>query len=115
MRYTKHGETISVKINDNYSVFAMARWDKEDRQYKVTLYLRNESIGNLSLLLNAVDVPIQAKRNTLYSEVTKYIESLMTDRFFLKAITAYEFELECFDKGIELFDELTYTDRNDVR
>lgn len=32
----------------------------------------------------------------------KYIETLVEEHFFRKHIQTYDFELKCFDKGIEL-------------
>ena len=102
MKYVKHGETISVDLGNGYSVFAMAAWDKEDREYKVTLYIQHNRVELLKPLQDAIDIPIQAKKNTLYSEVGKYIENLVEEHFFRKHIQTYDFELKCFDKGIEL-------------
>lgn len=102
MKYAKHGETISVELNNDYSVFAMANWDKEDRDYKLTLYLQDNRIELLKPLQDAIAVPIQAKKNTLYSEIVKYIEGLIENRFFMKHVKSYEFEMKCFDAGIEM-------------
>lgn len=102
MKYVKHGETISVDLGNGYSVFAMAAWDKEDREYKVTLYIQHNRVELLKPLQDAIGVPIKAKKNTLYSEVVKYIETLVEEHFFRKHIQTYDFELKCFDKGIEL-------------
>lgn len=102
MKYVKHGETISVDLGNGYSVFAMAAWDKEDREYKVTLYIQHNRVELLKPLQDAIGVSIKAKKNTLYSEVVKYIEGLVEEHFFRKHIQTYDFELKCFDKGIEL-------------
>lgn len=102
MKYIKHGETISVELGNGYSVFAMVKWDKQDRDYKLTLYLQDDKICLLKLITDAENIPISAKKNTLYSEVVKYIEGLIEERFFKKHIKSYVFEMECFDKGIEL-------------
>lgn len=115
MKYVKHGETISVDLGNNYSVFAMAAWDKEDRAYKVTLYIQHNRVELLKPLQDAIDVPIKAKKNTVYSEVVKYIETLIEEHFFRKHIQTYDFELKCFDKGIEslLDSHITVADTND--
>lgn len=105
MKYTKHGETISVNIGNGYSVFCMAYWNTDERHYDLTLYLQDDSIEFLKLLQDCINIPLQAKKNTLYSEIIKYIEYLVEDRFFVKHIKAYEFEMECFDKGIELIND----------
>lgn len=105
MNYTKHGETISVNIGNGYSVFCMACWNTEKRYYDLTLYLQDDSIEFLKLLQDCINIPLRTKKNTLYSEIMKYIEALVEDRFFVKHIKAYEFEMECFDKGIELIND----------
>lgn len=104
MKYMKHGETISVELGNGYSVFCMARWDTDDRCYKLDLYLQDDEIELLKLIQEAVDIPLHAKKNTLYAEIVNYIKSLVEDRFFVRHIKKYEFEMECFDIGLETLD-----------
>lgn len=63
MKYVKHGETISVDLGNGYSIFAMAAWDKADREYKVTLYIQHNRVELLKPLQDAIEYfPLKLRR-----------------------------------------------------
>lgn len=105
MRYKKHGETISVDLGNGYSVWGMALWNYENHYYNMTLYLQDNAIQQLRLVEEAENIHFKANRKILYAEMTRYIQKLIEDGFFVAYIEKYQYEMSCFDKGNEFFEQ----------
>lgn len=39
LRYSNQGQTISINLNDDYQIYAMARWDKKSSLYIAEMYI----------------------------------------------------------------------------
>lgn len=96
--------TISVNLQNDYSVIAMADWNKKNKNYNVTFYLKRDDINILDLMEKQENVEFNSNLKSIKTDVAKYITNLLTDGFFKYYIERYEYEQKCFDKGNEFYE-----------
>lgn len=106
LRYEKMGTTmISVDITDDYSVFAIGKWDKQLKKYLVTLELKEKMTPLKDMIVDETDnLLVSTDMKTINLEMAKVITEKLNDGFFNKYIDRYNHMLRCFDKGTELLD-----------
>lgn len=105
LRYKILGNSvISVKLNNGYSVIVISIWDRGEKVYRSTFYLKGDSYDTLDLIESKEGIVVKADMKTLKVELTKIITDLLTDGFFKHYIERYEYMMKCFDKGNELFE-----------
>ena len=95
---------ISVDLQNNYKVIAMANWNSEIKKYFVTLYIKRRDIDMLDLIEEQENVKFDSDMKSIRTDIAKSITTLLTDGFFAKYIERYEYEMNCFDRGNELFE-----------
>lgn len=106
LRYeTEANVTVSIDLQNGYSVIAMARWDNEKKKYFTTLLLHENTVSKWDLIEEAASVEIESDMKTIKRDMTLYVTDLLTDGFFKKYIDRYEYELKCFDKGFEIMEK----------
>lgn len=100
MRYKIIADTsIIVDLHNGYSILAMSRWDKEERLYNATLFIKKNEIDRYDLIDLTLRVETDNKKE-LCMEILKYIEN--TD--FTYYINRTKYELECFERGNALYE-----------
>ncbi|GEM_PF-818939 len=103
LRYeTEANVTVSIDLQNGYSVIAMARWDNEKKKYYTTLLLHENTVSKWDLIEEAANVEIESDMKTIKRDMAQYVTDLLTDGFFKKYIDRYEYELKCFDRGFEV-------------
>ncbi len=106
LRYKFLGNSIiSVDLNNGYSVVAISSWDRGNKNYLTTLYLKGDTYDTLELIETKENVVVNADMRTIKIEVTKMITELLTDGFFKHYIDRYKYMMKCFDKGNEFFED----------
>ncbi len=105
LRYRLLGNNvISVRLNNGYSVIVISIWDKGEKVYRSTFYLKGDGYDTLDLIEAKENIKVKADMKTLKVELTKMITQLLTEGFFKHYIERYEYMMKCFDKGNELFE-----------
>ena len=106
LRYENVATTvISVDLQNDYKVIAMANWNNKIKKYFVTLYIKRRDIDMLDLIEEQENVEFDSDMKSIRTDIVKFITALLTDGFFAKYIERYEYEMECFDRGNELFEK----------
>lgn len=101
MRYEIIADTaITVDMNNGYSILAMSRWNKEERLYNTTLYIKKNDIDRFDLIDIALSVETDNKKE-LCMKVLKYVEN--TD--FTYYVNRTKYELDCFERGNALYEK----------
>lgn len=101
MRYEIIADTsIVVDLHNGYSILAMSRWDKEERLYNTTLYIKKNDIDRFDLIDFALSVETDNKKE-LCMKVLKYVEN--TD--FTYYVNRTKYELDCFERGNALYEK----------
>lgn len=96
--------TISVEISNDYIVWAMANWDKENKKYAVTMYLQRNDVDLLDKM-EQLNCEIESDRQSIKSDLCKMITYLLDNNKFDSFINRYEYQMRCFDKGNELVEK----------
>lgn len=105
LRYKLLGNNvISINLNNGYSVIVISIWDKGEKIYRSTFYLKGDSYDTLDLIESKEGIKVDADMKTLKVELAKMITNLLTDGFFKYYIERYNYMMRCFDKGNELFE-----------
>lgn len=105
LRYeTEANVSVSIDLQNGYSVIAMAKWDNEKKKYYTTLLLHENTVSKWDLIETAENVEIESDMKTIKRDMAQYVTDLLTDGFFKKYIDRYEYELKCFDKGFEVLE-----------
>lgn len=100
MRYEIIADTtITIDLHNGYSILAMSRWNKEERLYNTTLYIKKNEIDRYDFIDLTLRVETDNKKS-LCMEVLKYIEN--TD--FTYYINRTKYELKCFERGNTLYE-----------
>lgn len=75
MKYEIIGDTsIIIDLHNGYSILAMSRWNKEERLYNTTLYIKKNDIDRFDLIDIALSVETDNKKE-LCMKVLKYVEN----------------------------------------
>lgn len=96
---------ISVQITNDYKVYAMQKWDNEQKKYFVTLWLKRSDIGLLDKMEKAENIEFESEIKTIKTDISKHITRLYEENFFNYYINRYEEMLKCFDIGSEILDK----------
>lgn len=75
--------TISVDLQNDYSIIAMANWNKEKASYSVTLYIKRDDIDILDLIERQENIEFESTIKTIRSDIANYITELLTNGFFI--------------------------------
>jgi hypothetical protein len=105
LRYeTDANVSVSIDLQNGYSVIAMAKWDNEKKKYYTTLLLHENTVSKWDLIETAANIEIESDMKAIKRDMAQYVTDLLTNGFFKKYIDRYEYELKCFDKGFEVLE-----------
>lgn len=103
LRYEKVGDVVlDIDLHNEYIARAIAKYDTEISDYKVTFYIKKRTIEKFMLVNTQENVVFKSTYRTINSAILKYVSNLLTNKEFDKAISQYEYEIQCFDRGNEL-------------
>lgn len=106
LTYTKIGnDTISIDLHNGFTIVAMELYDYDSRNYKVSLYIRDNTTTLLDLIEKQENVEFDTTYKSINSAVLKYVAELLSEGFFNYYIKRYDYMIKCFDKGHELFEK----------
>lgn len=106
LKYEKVGDVVlDIDLHNDYIARVIAKYDTELSGYKATFYIRQRTIEKFMLVDTQIDIPFNATYKTIYSTILKYTSELLDNYAFDGAINQYEYEIKCFDKGNDIFEE----------
>ena len=95
---------ISVDLHNNFTVVALAKWNKEKESYSATFYIKKADIDHLDLMDDHVEIEFSSEQKSIKSDLVKYIETLVEKGITQKYIDRYKYELDCIDRGTAMFE-----------
>ena len=100
--------TISIDLHNGYDVIAMAQWDKENLQYKISLYLKNKkyNINHFDLIEEDEDIIIMSDIKGIKPAITRHVVHLYENGKLDKYFDRYEYEQKCFEYGNDYYESL---------
>lgn len=99
--------TLEIDLENGYWVRADAKYNHSSDRYEITFQIKENSIDRYVSIetLNNEHITFPGDRRTIKTEILRYVSSLLSQNYFDECIKSYEYEIECFDKGNELFEE----------
>lgn len=106
LTYTKIGnDTIAIDLHNGYTIIAMKLFNHKTKKYKVTFYIKDNTVDILDLIEKQEKVEFDANYKTINSAILKYVATLLSEGFFDYYIQRYDYMMKCFDRGHELYEK----------
>lgn len=107
LRYTVIANSvleIKLPFNEDYSVVAFIRWNNMHDSYYASLYIKNKLVERLDIMDEFESIQLEASDLiSAKNEIVKFID-LNCENKFASYILRTEYELNCFDRGNELYE-----------
>lgn len=97
LRYRNQGQTISINLNDDYQIYAMARWDKKSSLYIAEMYISKKETNSFLHFIDSFT--ISCERMDLFMTLTKEISERYFNTGFSDEISEYENILNAITTG----------------
>ena len=106
------GQIIEIDLPEecgykNYFVECRYKYDKSKDKYLLSMWINRHDVEN-KLKLSSKNIDTQyifGTKETIVENICRVVHQASLSGFFNEYIQAYEYELKCFDKGNELFEE----------
>jgi hypothetical protein len=108
-RINNSNDSISIDLDNGYSVIAMSGYNKEEEKYTTTLFIKDNEFTTLRQIDDGIK--FTATYKTINSAILKHVSDLLTDGTMDKYIESYAFEEECASRGIEIVEKERLGDR----
>ena len=102
-RINNSNDSISIDLDNGYSVIAMSGYNKEEEKYITTLFIKDNEFTTLRQIDE--NIKFAATYKTINSAILKHVSDLLADGTMDKHIQSYEFEEECTSRGIEIIEK----------
>jgi hypothetical protein len=103
--YKKIGnDSIAIDLHNDYTVIAMELYNYETKKYEVTFYLKENSVDLHDLIEEQEKIEFDVDYKIINSAILKHVANLLSEGFYEKYISRYDYMLKCFDKGNELLE-----------
>lgn len=90
---------IMIDLHNGYTIMAISSWQPKTSSYLTSLYLKDNTIDTLQLILNADNMEFHANYKTINSAILKKVATYLEEGFFDDCIESYRFEQECVSNG----------------
>lgn len=119
------GNTLTIDLSDfgyeNYIAECAYHFDKYKDKYSLSMYLnRNDMVDRMRLSSKNVDTQyISGTKETIVENICRVVHQAATvanesgERYFDHFVERYEYELKCFERGNELFEQERLSQAND--
>lgn len=117
MRPKFKGNTLTIDLSDfgykNYFVECAYHFDKLEGKYSLSMWLnRNDMEDRMRLSSKKIDTQyISGTKSTIVENICRIVHQAATVadkdgiRYFKRFVERYEYELACFERGNELFEQ----------
>lgn len=106
LRYIKTADLVlDIDLHNGYWIKAFAIYNYDTRTYDISFYLREKTMDRLVQIETPNAVSFNATYKTIGSAILKYVSTLLSEGYFQDHIATYEYEIKCFDLGLDLLEE----------
>ncbi len=125
MRPKFKGNTLTIELSDfgyeSYFVECAYHFSKRKGKYSLSMWLnRNDIEDRIRLSSKKVDTQyISGTKETIIENICRIVHQAATvadengEKYFDRFVERYEYELKCFERGNELFEEERLNKTND--
>ena len=105
-------DIITIDLHNNYTVIAIKSWNPDEHKYVVQLMLKENTVDKWDLIEKAESLEFNVGHKIINSAILKHVATLLSNGFFDYYIDRYEYELKCFNRGNEIFENERLSDIN---
>ena len=102
--YKECKDILTIDLHNDYTVIAIKSWNPDEQKYEIQLMLKENTVDKWELIEKAESLEFNVDYKTINKAILKHVSTLLSDGFFDYYIQRYEYELKCFDRGNELFE-----------
>ena len=102
--YKGSKDILTIDLHNDYTVIAIKIWNTEEHKYNVQFMLKENTVDKWDLIEKAESVEFDVDYKIINKAILKHVATLLSDGFFDYYIDRYEYELKCFNRGNELFE-----------
>ena len=125
IRPRRKGNTLTISLTKwgypNYIAECTYHFDKKAEKYSLSMWLNRTDVEDrMKLSSKKVDTQyISGTRETIIENICRIVHQAATvvndegEKYFDKYVKRYEYELACFDRGNELFEQEELSKIND--
>lgn len=103
-KYKNMDNLITIDLHNDYAILALIGKD-ENGNYDVELRIKESTVEKWDLVEKAEHIIFNANTKNIYSAVLKTVGTYLHEGFFDYYIDRYEYELNCFDIGNEMYEK----------
>ena len=105
------GNTMTIDLSQwgyqDYFVECSYHFDKKQGKYSLSMWInRNDIEDRMALSSKKIDTQyISGTRETIIENVCRVVHQACMSKYFDYFVDRYEYELKCFERGNELFEQ----------
>ena len=107
-KYNDSNNVITIDLHNGYTVIAVSGYSIEKELYTTTLLLKANDVDIWKLIERAECLEFDATPQTINLAVLKQVSKYLEEAFFDYYIKRYEYEMKCFDKGNDFYENKRY-------
>lgn len=119
------GNTLTIELSDfgyeNYIAECVYHFDKREEKYSLSIWLNRDDLEDrMRLSSKKVDTQyIPGTRETIVENICRIVHQAATvadengEKYFDRFVERYEYELKCFERGNELYEQERLNKTND--
>lgn len=109
-RYNGMNNVITIDLHNGYTVIALI--GRNEEVYDIQLMLKENSIDRWELIDNAEHLTFNTTPDKICSTILKQVSAYLDEGFFDYYIQRYEYDIECANRGNDLFESERMSDTN---
>ena len=98
-------DIITIDLHNGYTVIAIKSWNPDEHKYYVQLMLKENTVGKWDLIEKAEYLEFNVDYRIINKAILKHVATLLSDGFFDYYINRYEYDIECQNRGNDLFEK----------
>ena len=98
-------DIITIDLHNGYTVIAIKSWNPDEHKYTVQLMLKENTVGKWDLIEKAESLEFNVDYRIINKAILKHVATLLSDGFFDYYINRYEYDIECQNRGNDLFEK----------
>lgn len=105
------GNTLTIDLSQwgyhDYFVECAYHFDKKQEKYSLSMWInRNDIEDRMALSSKKIDTQyISGTRETIIENICRVVHQAYMSKYFDYFVERYEYELKCFERGNELFEQ----------
>lgn len=97
-------DILFIDLHNDYTIIAIKIWNTEKQNYTVELRIKENTVEKWDLIEKAESLEFNVDYKIINKAILKHVSTLLSEGFFDYYIQRYEYELNCFDVGIEVLE-----------